>query len=47
MIVKDKVVSNWWYNLPDTEKDRYMIGRTWPGSIPERVALLREFYNER
>lgn len=45
--VKDKVVSSWWYNLPDSEKDQHMIGKTWPGTIPARIALMREFYDKR
>ena len=47
MAVKDKVVLDWWYNLPLIEKERFMAGKVWPGSIPERVKLMREFYNKR
>jgi len=44
--VKDKVVSDWWYNLPTEDKDRFMIGREWPDNIPDRIDLMRKFYAE-
>lgn len=36
--------ADWWHTLPDSDKDRYMVGKTWPKSIPERFALMEKFY---
>lgn len=35
----------WWRALSDAQRDQYMIGKTWPGSIPERHAMMINFYH--
>ena len=47
MSVNNKVISDWWYNLPLIEKEVFMEGKVWPGSIPERFELEKEFYYKR
>lgn len=42
--IHPNTAAKWWTALSNETKDRYMEGRTWPRSIPERHEMMIKFY---